>query len=98
MHPRNFGSVRIVRTYHDVQKSVLHVQIRPIDLSITYKENGNAWGGWPRLELTKPLATIGRQTFFANSFSSGTPSLQKPLQSGGQILDTLIKTNKQTNK
>ena len=36
MHPRNFGSERIVRTYYDVQKSVLHVQIRPIDLSITY--------------------------------------------------------------
>ena len=35
MHPRNFGSERIVRTYYDVQKSVLHVQIRPIDLSIT---------------------------------------------------------------
>ena len=36
MHPRNFGSERIVRTYYDVQKSVLHVQIRPIDLGITY--------------------------------------------------------------
>ena len=36
MHPRNFGSERIVRTYYDVQKSVLHVKIRPIDLSITY--------------------------------------------------------------
>ena len=36
MHPRNFGSDRIVRTYYDVQKSVLHVKIRPIDLSITY--------------------------------------------------------------
>ena len=34
MHPRNLGSERIVRTYYDVQKSVLHVQIRPIDLSI----------------------------------------------------------------
>ena len=38
MHPRNFGSERIVRTYYDVQKSVLHVQIRPIDLSITYNQ------------------------------------------------------------
>ena len=36
MHPRNFGSERIVCTYYDVQKSVLHVHIRPIDLSITY--------------------------------------------------------------
>ena len=36
MHPRNFSSQRIVRTYYDVQKSVLHVQIKPIDLSITY--------------------------------------------------------------
>ena len=32
----HFGSERIVRTYYDVQKSVLHVQIKPIDLSITY--------------------------------------------------------------
>ena len=38
MHPRNFGSERIVCTYYDVQKSVLHVQIRPIDLSITYNQ------------------------------------------------------------
>ena len=36
MHPRNLGSERIVRTYYDVQKSVLHVQIIPIDLSFTY--------------------------------------------------------------
>ena len=36
MHPRNFGSERIVCTYYDVQKSVLHVHIRTIDLSITY--------------------------------------------------------------
>ena len=36
MHPRNLGSERIVRTYYDVQKSVPHVQIRPIDLSIIY--------------------------------------------------------------
>ena len=38
MHPRNFGSERIVCTYYDVQKSVLHVHIRPIDLSITYNQ------------------------------------------------------------
>ena len=38
MHPRNFGSERIVCTYYDVQKSVLHVQIRPFDLSITYNQ------------------------------------------------------------
>ena len=28
MHPRSFGSERIVCTYYDVQKSVLHVHIR----------------------------------------------------------------------
>ena len=28
----------IVRRYYDVQKSVLHVQIRPLDLSITYNK------------------------------------------------------------
>ena len=28
MHPRNFGSERIVCTYYVVQKSVLHVHIR----------------------------------------------------------------------
>ena len=38
MHPRNFGSERIVCTYCDVQKSVLHVHIRPIDLCITYNQ------------------------------------------------------------
>ena len=38
MHPRNFGFERIVCTYYDVQKSVLHVQIRPFDLSITYNQ------------------------------------------------------------
>ena len=36
MHPRNFGSERMVCTYYDVQKSVLHVHIRPVYLSITY--------------------------------------------------------------
>ena len=34
----NFGSERIVCTYYEVQKSVLHVHITPIDLSITYNQ------------------------------------------------------------
>ena len=52
MHPRNFGFERIVCTYYDVQKSVLHVQIRPIDLSITYNQR--------RVDLRRCLARLIR--------------------------------------